>query len=151
MFDTVESVLEHYGIKGMKWGIRRKRGANGRVGGGKSNTSSSAKKKSGEKGAKSVLGRKKVNTKKVKAKDLSDEDLKAAVNRMQMEKQYNTLVAERATSSQTRGQRFTKAVVKAGVDIGSSQAKRAANAYVGHVIDTELKKKGVKTKKKKNK
>ena len=25
-------ILEHYGVKGMKWGVRRKRGANGRVG-----------------------------------------------------------------------------------------------------------------------
>ena len=146
MFDNVEDVLEHYGIKGMKWGVRRKRGSNGRVGGGKSNTSSSAKKEKGKKGATIVIGRKK--GKKNPLADISDEDLRAAVNRMQLEKQYKTLKAEQAVAAQTRGQRFTKAVMKASGDIASQQIKRGANAAVGHYMEQELKKKGIKIKKK---
>jgi hypothetical protein len=59
-----ELVLEHYGIKGMRWGVRRSRSelSEGRAG----------------------LGR-------AKAKDLSDDDLKKAVSRMNMEQQYNKM------------------------------------------------------------
>lgn len=31
MNQTRKDILEHYGIKGMKWGVRRKRGPSGRV------------------------------------------------------------------------------------------------------------------------
>ena len=29
--EKVEEIIEHYGIKGMRWGVRRKRGKGGRV------------------------------------------------------------------------------------------------------------------------
>ena len=146
MFDNVEDVLEHYGIKGMKWGVRRKRGSNGRVGGGKSNTSSSAKKEKGKKGATVVIGRKKAQKKNPLA-DIPDDALQKAVARMELEKRYVTLSAEQAERSKTRGQKFMDEVGKSAGSIAKSQGQRAANAYVGKVIDDQLKKAGI-TKKK---
>jgi hypothetical protein len=61
---TGELILEHFGVKGMKWGVRRSR-----------------KELSA---GRSSLG-------KAKAKDMSDDDLKRAVNRMNMEQQYNRM------------------------------------------------------------
>jgi hypothetical protein len=55
-------VLEHHGVKGMKWGVRNKRTS-----------------KAG------------ASADKPKVKELSDEELKKAVSRMQMERQYNQL------------------------------------------------------------
>lgn len=52
--------LEHYGVKGMKWGVRRKRSSE-RV------------------------------TAADRARKMSDDELRSAVNRLQMEKQYRDL------------------------------------------------------------
>lgn len=58
----IENALKHHGVKGQKWGIRNKR--------------------TSKQGASSD---------KPKAHQLSDDELRKAVNRMQMEKQYNQL------------------------------------------------------------
>lgn len=69
-----ENALEHHGVKGQKWGLRNKR-----------TTKAGA------------------SADKPHAKSLSDEELKKAVSRMQMEKQYNQLIG-------TQGSRGRKAV-----------------------------------------
>lgn len=63
----IDTFLEHHGVKGMRWGVRKSRNADG----------SSVKKKSGP----------------PRAHELSDADLKAAVNRMNMERQYQKLTS----------------------------------------------------------
>jgi hypothetical protein len=55
---NVKDHLEHYGVKGMKWGVRK-----GRVSGGKEKLES-------------------------KARKLSDSELKAAVERLRLEREY---------------------------------------------------------------
>jgi hypothetical protein len=71
--DKLEDFIAHYGVRGMKWGIRRKRNPKtGRVGG-----------KKGGKG-------------KRKVSDISDEELAKKVKRMNMEKQYRALKTEQA-------------------------------------------------------
>ena len=62
MTTDTEEFLEHYGVKGMKWGVRRDR----------STTSTKPKKSSLRK----------------EAKDLSDEDLKKSVERLRLEREY---------------------------------------------------------------
>lgn len=62
---TVDDILQHYGIKGMKWGVRRKRGPSGRV----SSDYSSVRK-----------------LKKKKLSQLSNADLKKIKKRMDLEK-----------------------------------------------------------------
>lgn len=72
--DALENFIEHYGVRGMKWGIRRKRNPKtGRVGGAKG------------KGK----GKRKVS-------DIPDEELAKKVKRMNMEKQYRALKTEQA-------------------------------------------------------
>ncbi len=83
-----DEFLAHYGKKGMKWGSRKtnvKRDIRG----------------SGKKPA------------KPKAKELSDDDLRKAVNRMQMEKQYNSLVGN--TSKKEAGAKFIKGIATTAV------------------------------------
>lgn len=86
--------LIHYGILGMKWGVRRDNPSSG---------SSSRTKK-----------QKKV-TLKQKAKTMSDDELKKAVNRLQMEKQYSQLSSEDVS----RGKAFAQKLMKAGTTIAA--------------------------------
>lgn len=80
-----ESVLRHYGIKGMRWGIRRKDPAPEMTlpkGGPKDKWGRSTKKTAN---TKYVRGLKSVKT-------MSDAELKSRVQRINLEKQYNDLV-----------------------------------------------------------
>ena len=64
------STLCHWGIKGMRWGVRRYQNKDGTL------TAAGKKHYAGEGG---------------KAEDYSDEELRARINRLQMEKQYRDL------------------------------------------------------------
>lgn len=99
---TVDEFIEHFGKKGMKWGVRT------RVSKNKGKTAST----------------------KPKAKDLSDDDLKRAVNRMQMERQYNSLTNN---STKSKGAQFVKG-------IGSNAVKTALTAVATQQVAKALQK-----------
>lgn len=77
-FTSWNDELYHHGIKGQKWGIRRTAEELGHI----------------TKAAKEALpGAKKLfsNKKQGSAKELSDDELRRRVNRLNMERQYNDL------------------------------------------------------------
>lgn len=76
------NILEHYGIKGQRWGVRRPRGSDGLVG-----TSEDAKKAS-EVAAKVKRGG---------TKAASNEELRSLVNRINLERDYARATAEKTT------------------------------------------------------
>lgn len=99
-----DAVLRHYGIKGMRWGVRRKEGADGRVA--KSDTIKSRDgsritvSESGEYtttrgnpvSADAVVARARQTKAKNQGSDsLSTKELQELVNRMNLEKQYDGL------------------------------------------------------------
>jgi hypothetical protein len=77
----LDNFLEHFGTKGMKWGIRKDR------------------KGSGKKSAKQT------------AKTLTNKELKKRVDRMNMEKQYSSLAKKDAEASMSKGQKIVNGVV----------------------------------------
>ena len=83
--------LQHYGIKGMKWGIRRPRGENGLVGGGKGlfrkkkKSKKQLKKEAQAELAASNKRRREQRKEYLKRGDLSDADLKKKVERLRLE------------------------------------------------------------------
>ena len=104
--------LAHYGVKGMKWGIRKRRTSSG---------NSSKRKKSSKRSLLSMFKRnKKVSNtqsksrntqqeqtkKKVNISELSDDELKKMVTRMQLEKTYSQLNPKQVTV----GERIIKAM-----------------------------------------
>lgn len=78
--DEEDEELKHYGVPGMKWGIRRYQPY--------PDGSSRKGRFTGKKKTRS----KKKNAKKVKpASEMSDQELRQRINRIQMEKQYQSL------------------------------------------------------------
>lgn len=115
--------LYHYGIKGMKWGVRRYQNKDG--------TYTAAGKKRREK---SISPRE-------EAKSLSDDELRKRINRMNMEKQYVNLINERNVS---KGKQFMKKAAKAGATaatISSTALTLYSNSErIGKIVDNMLKK-----------
>ena len=99
-----DAVLRHYGIKGMRWGVRRKEGADGRVqrsdaikgrDGGRISVSESGEyttSRGNPVSADAVIARARQEKAKNQGSDsLSTKELQELVNRMNLEKQYDGL------------------------------------------------------------
>ena len=81
--------LYHWGIKGQKWGVRRYQNPDGTLtAAGKKRYGDSEGTEGGDKPAYAPKGPKK------SAGDYTDEELRAQINRMQMEKQYRDLAGQ---------------------------------------------------------
>lgn len=106
----VENTLSHWGIKGQKWGVRRYQNKDG--------TLTSAGKK-----------RRRVNY-ATEAKSMSDQELRAQINRMNLEKRY----ASMTNPNNSRSNRLFDRTGKAA-SIGSSTSKIVSDSYKLNDID----------------
>lgn len=97
----LDEVLAHYGVKGMKWGVRKNR-----TGGSRPPMSDDA--------ANAKAARSKVRKGGTKA--LTNKELQNLVDRMNLEQRYEDLSVKRSTVS--RGQRF----VRTGLELGATAA-----------------------------
>ena len=111
--------LAHYGVKGMRWGVR------------KSRSSSTSKKKGSlinitvNRNIKTPSSKaSKVSGKKKSAKEMTDDELRKVINRMNMEKQYKQLTAKELSP----GRKFVQ-------DVISNAAKETAKKYVSKGMD----------------
>lgn len=131
--------LMHYGVPGMKWGVRRTPAQLGRK-----QTSSSkslfGKKKSKPKAkAKSESSKKETAPKKKSVKEMSNEELNAAIDRMRLEQTYASLSPQKVSM----GKKIAKTilndvVVPAATDVGRQMVKstlaRAGNKTLSEVF-----------------
>jgi hypothetical protein len=98
----LDEFLEHYGVKGMKWGIRKSRGS-----------------------------RKGKKTARQTAKTLTNKELKKRVDRLNMEKQYTDLARKDAKASMSRGQKIVNNVLSDyGGRVVRGLTKKGAEATV---------------------
>ena len=92
--ENYDDFLQHYGVLGMKWGHRKAR----------SNSSSNKKPKS----TKNTTTSKPKPKPKPTQRELSDEELRAVINRMRLEREYADL--QYRSSSRAKVENVVKAV-----------------------------------------
>lgn len=120
-----QNELYHYGVTGMRWGVRRYQNRDGTL-------TKAGKKRAAklETQYTTLTGKSLHKTSSSSSKqrrktvsEMSDEELRKAVNRLQMEKQYKQLVSE--TAVQARGDAFinkSKNVLSKSLENAISQA-----------------------------
>ena len=133
----MDNELYHHGVKGMKWGVRKTpvRSSSGNPRKRKSNTLSLFKKKKTTRNT-SVAKSSPTQTKSIK--DMSDDELRKKIERVQLEQDYLQLDPKAVS----RGKRITKRVmddmiVPAAVDIGKQAVKSIMANGVNKVLSLE--------------
>jgi len=90
--DGIEEILEHYGTKGMKWGVRKRPSSSvSKSARGKQKRDTTGLKKGSDTGQKAPPTKRYKGSRK-ETRKLSDSDLSARLKRLNMEKQYRDLV-----------------------------------------------------------
>lgn len=125
------TALAHHGIKGMKWGVRRTPEQLARASGrpvkeiaGKEKGSGGAKKT-----ASSSSGKKSLS-------DLSDDELRQRISRLELEKRYKDLEKADAKPKSTRGRDFCVNVLETiGKNTLTNIGTQAANHILGETIN----------------
>lgn len=108
---AVDDFLAHYGVKGMKWGTRR---------------SSKLPKEGASKDATTALDLR-ARAKRSKPKALSNAELQAAINRMNLEQQFKRL----ATNEKPPVQRFIASTL---LEIGKREVQVAVGKKVAATV-----------------
>jgi hypothetical protein len=119
------TTLQHYGIKGMRWGVRRTDAQLGRV---------RRQKTSNDVNVKKASSSSSTSTKKRKITDeMSDDELIRRIKRLQMEKQYAQLTAKEVSP----GRKFVKDVL---LNAGKQVATQYTAKFMSWGIDTAVNK-----------
>lgn len=123
--------LAHYGVLGMRWGVRRTPEQLARASGRSVKETSKAEKKgsASEKAASSSPTKKSLS-------DLSDDELRARISRLELEKRYKDLEKADAKPKSTRGRDFCVNVLESiGRNTLTNIGTQAANHILGEAIN----------------
>lgn len=128
MLPECSSDVIHYGVKGMKWGVRKQRpSSQGRKK--KTNAQRIFDRITGKKQKTSEPKRAESSTKRRRASDLSDEELRKVINRMEMERKYSQLTAKEVS----KGRKFVNEVLY-------NSAKATATTYTTKAMTKAIEK-----------
>lgn len=108
------TILQHYGVKGMRWGVRRK--------------NRGGRRESAD--AKTLRSYKKRGT-----KDLSNDELKRALQRIDMESRFNKATASKLSKAK---QAIASHLGKQILNAGPKLAIKAVRAYIENQLDVDL-------------
>ena len=117
----MENELYHFGIKGMKWGIRRYQNKDGSLtAAGKKRYSDSSSVNDG-------------------IKDLTDQELRDRINRLNLEKQYRDLTTPSGQKQVNKGKQFVTSVLEtSGKNIATQLVTYGMGAAVNKLFKANI-------------
>ena len=126
----MEDILVHHGILGMKWGVRRYQNKDGSL------TSAGKKRYSNNDDIKEAPQKNTEEPKKKSVKDMSDEELRREVNRMQLEQNYLRMTGQNIEKGKTAaeialGKMKESFVSTVAQKSGQILAERLVNSMLG--------------------
>lgn len=148
-----ETTLQHWGIKGMKWGVRRYQNKDGTLTalGRKREKEMSDKLKSAKKENEALKKENEILKKNVQGarpkgvSEMSDAELRERVNRLNMEQQYKQYVSSLYPETKSRGEKFVNklindVLVPAAVEVGKNTVKNLMSNAVKSALEASAKK-----------
>ena len=131
--------LMHYGVPGMKWGVRRTPAQLGRKKTSSSKSLFEKKKPKPKPKAKSESSKKETAPKPKSVKEMSDEELNSAIERRKLEQRYEELYPKKVSTGKAVAKRIlNNIVVPAAEDVGRQMVKtaltRAGNKTLAEVF-----------------
>lgn len=122
----MENSLQHYGVLGMKWGVRRTPAQLGK--------NKSSRKKRGFLGAK----QKSESSSKKTVKDMTDDEIRKKISRLELEKRYKDLLKAENQPRNSRGKAFvTDILEKSGKNIGTQLTTYTLGTAVNRMLGTD--------------
>ena len=122
--------LIHYGVKGMKWGVRRTPAQLGHR---------RKPKKIAKRSRKSPESEKKKSAPKKSVHELSDEELRQAIGRLEMEKRYKELERSANPQKNNDGKKFVENILrKSGENIATQFTTYAMGTLVNKIAGSEI-------------
>ena len=122
-----DEYLEHHGIRGMKWGVRRYQNADGSL------TAVGIKRKS-------IFDddTKKKSTEK-KLRDMSDDELRTRIARLELEKRFKDLSMPSDSQKTSRGKKIVMDILeKSGSNIATQLTTYAIGTAVNKIVGGEV-------------
>lgn len=124
-FDNADDVLAHFGVKGMKWGVRKQRVSKG--------SSKSSKKSDTHEDYQHAHSR-------VSNKKLSNKELQRRVNRLNLEKQYSELTAKKQGKYRKKlGEKYAENFANMTMKVAGAAATAAVGYAVKAMLDKAVK------------
>lgn len=114
--DSGQEFIEHYGVKGMKWGVRKSRNERQR--------------------GRAFSGRRGNPKPQTNLANMSDQELREIVNRMNLEQQYSRLASgrdQRSNRAMGAGAAFITGIA---VNVARQQIQNQINARIGTALAT---------------